>query len=341
MPAWATDPALLLLSGARVGNALLAFWGALALALCAARIAPWPNVQKYLLLVPFLKLALELGAAIPADNYALSHFAGTRWELGRFGLGLRVEAASVPAIELRLGALRDGQWHSLSGGDLLTHALYYRGAAAMIATLMVLCAVVAGLRVARRLRGWHAFGRTLPAPARSGLRVGRARLRRGLDSDYTPFTTGLWRPVILLPRRGAGLGAAELSAVLRHELAHVRRGDVALFALVDLASDALWFVPGAKLLARRIHAAAEDAADAWAVARGADRVALANALLVVAEQRRAPGASAGAAGATPGGRRIRQLLSPERRLGRLQVAMTAAASTGLAAIALQSTFFGY
>ena len=347
MLGWLADPALLLLSGARLGNLVLSFWGALLLALCAAHCTRSPRVQKYVLLVPLLKLGFVLGAAVPADNYTLSSFAGTRWDLGRFGFGLRLDAESwVPAVELRLSALRAERWHSLSGGDLLTHALYYRGAALVLVALLLVAASVALVRIAKRLAAWRAFAREVGSgivgPRRDrGLRIGRTRLRRRSGLEHGAFTAGILRPAIYLPRRSAGLSAAEIAAVLRHELAHVRHGDVALFACIGLVRDVLWFVPGIGLLARRIHDSAERAADAWAVSRGADPTALASALIAVAERRVGRGAIAGAGGATPAARRIAHLLRPAPEESRWQFTLGVALSTGIAAVALRSTFFGY
>jgi hypothetical protein len=330
---------LLLLPSAALFNVMLTFWGSLAFALLAARFAPSHTARKFVLLLPFAKLGYELFAGIPADNYALGPFAGTRWELGRFQLGVDWPAGHVPAVVLKLGALRADRWHSLSGGDLLAHAVYYRGAWLVLAALIALVASIAATRLARRFAAWRCFARALPRGVR-GLHVGRVIVRRSL-ARHGAFTTGVLAPTVWLPRRGDGFRLAEIRAVLRHELAHASRGDVALFALVSVLSDVLWFVPGIGLLARRIHEAAEHAADAAAVRRGADPAALASALVTAAEQRLAGGAFARVAGAGATARRVRALLAPEASLSRWRLALFALLSAGVALIAMRSSFFGF
>lgn len=132
---------------------------------------------------------------------------------------------------------------------------------------------------------------------------------------------------------------AELHAVLRHELAHVRSGDVLLFALLGVASDLLWFVPGVRVLTRHIHDVAERAADTTAVRGGADPIALARALVSVAEHRLA-GAVANAAGASSTEGRIRALLARHELAASARIPL-GLLSLVLALVALQSSFFGF
>jgi hypothetical protein len=80
----------------------------------------------------------------------------------------------------------------------------------------------------------------------------------------TPATVGWRRPVVLLPADWRGWSEGERSAVLGHELAHVRRGDYAagIWARVCLA--VCWFNPLAHWLFGRLRLQQELAADAWA-----------------------------------------------------------------------------
>jgi BlaR1 peptidase M56 len=341
MPVWPASPALLLVPSAALLNLVLTFWGTLLLALLAARCAPSHAMRKLLLLLPLAKLAADACAGIPADNYALSAFAGTRWELGRFGAGVGWNAAAqlVPELNFQLEALRSGRWHSLSGGDLLAHALYRRHAWPLLVALLVAIGTVAALRLYRRGRAWRRFHRDLPLTG-PALRLGRIAVRRSPGRAGDAFTAGVFRPTIWLPERGSGLRPAELRAILRHELAHVRHGDVTLFALLGVVSDLLWFVPGMQLLTRRIHDAAERAADSAAVRAGADPVALASALVAVAERRSLAGAVANAAGASGVEGRIRALLDRHERPPAARLAL-ALLSLSLALVALQSSFFGF
>ena len=70
------------------------------------------------------------------------------------------------------------------------------------------------------------------------------------SASGAPFLTGVWRPTIVLPH---GLDEAHIEAVLAHELAHLKRRDLAWNALLWLAQTLLWFHP-LSFVARRFHA---------------------------------------------------------------------------------------
>jgi hypothetical protein len=345
MPVWPAAPTLLLVPAAQLLNLVLTFWGTLAVAWLAARWAPSLTLRKLILLLPLGRLVHDVCAGVPADNYALSAFAGTRWELGRFQLGFGWGNAHWgPSLELHLGALNGERWHSLSGGDLLAHALYYRGAWPVLVLLLVLALAVAAARLCARVVAFRRFGRVLAARAgdsRRGLRVGRAFVRRCADASWGGFTTGIVRPTVWLPKRSDGFGRAEIRAILQHELAHAARGDVALFALLAFVSDGLWFVPGIGWLVRRIHETCERAADLTAVRRGADPTALAHALVIAAEHRLGQVAGASAAGTTSTTQRVRALLAPSLQpTAAWRVALLTLWSATLAWVTLYSSFFG-
>lgn len=69
----------------------------------------------------------------------------------------------------------------------------------------------------------------------------------------TPFTTGLFRPKIILPRYMLEeFDEHELVIILRHEFCHIRHGHLFLYALLDLFR-VLWFInPLVHLCARKI-----------------------------------------------------------------------------------------
>ena len=81
----------------------------------------------------------------------------------------------------------------------------------------------------------------LLAALASGLGVGRTPpLLRTADAD-SPMVLGLLRPVLLLPE--GALPPETLEVVLRHELTHLKRRDVAYQALLLLARAVHWFNP--------------------------------------------------------------------------------------------------
>jgi beta-lactamase regulating signal transducer with metallopeptidase domain len=76
-----------------------------------------------------------------------------------------------------------------------------------------------------------------------------------------PLAIGWRRPIILLPALACWWPVERLSAVLNHELAHVRRRDY-LWNLVAAVHRAVyWFSPGASLLFHRVRLLAELASD--------------------------------------------------------------------------------
>jgi beta-lactamase regulating signal transducer with metallopeptidase domain len=101
-----------------------------------------------------------------------------------------------------------------------------------------------------------------------------------------PLTSGYRRPVILLPRKADSWNKARITAVLWHELGHVRRGDnlCQLLALVICALH--WFNPIFWFAARRMEAEAEIAADDFAILRGARPSSYAAELLAIAAELR-------------------------------------------------------
>jgi beta-lactamase regulating signal transducer with metallopeptidase domain len=76
---------------------------------------------------------------------------------------------------------------------------------------------------------------------------------------------GVWRPTVLLPSSWVtGRGTNDLRAVLAHECAHVRNGDLKWLALSRVLNVALWMHPLYLLLRRRMRLEQESLADAAA-----------------------------------------------------------------------------
>ena len=105
------------------------------------------------------------------------------------------------------------------------------------------------------------------------------------DEVDSPATVGVWRPVVLLPRRVLDLPVSVQRAVLAHELIHVRRRDWLSTILEELICAALWFHPAARVLASRICLARETLVDQETIAHTGDRRAYAEALLAFSNPR--------------------------------------------------------
>lgn len=94
-------------------------------------------------------------------------------------------------------------------------------------------------------------------------RLSLHRAPRLLMSDRLPmpFTCGLFRPAIVLPAAAAEWSDRRRRAVLCHELAHLRRLDLLLNALGQLACAGWWFHPLVWVAARRLRVESERACD--------------------------------------------------------------------------------
>jgi beta-lactamase regulating signal transducer with metallopeptidase domain len=109
-----------------------------------------------------------------------------------------------------------------------------------------------------------------------------------------PVVVGVLKPVILLPAAMmSGLSSQELSAVLAHELAHVKRFDHVLIVVQRFLEALLFFHPGVWWLSRRINDSREHACDDLVIQGGTDRLDYARSLLRVAELRVGDDARAG------------------------------------------------
>ena len=91
------------------------------------------------------------------------------------------------------------------------------------------------------------------------------------DELNTPFTFGVLRPRIVLPTSAIGSGREQLSAVLIHEGAHVRRRDVLTLYLGLLARALYWPIPMSWTALRYVREESEFACDAAVLAAGVRR----------------------------------------------------------------------
>jgi len=346
MPDWLL-PQLLhhdaaLLGGAVLINAGFTFIGALALALLAARSAGSPRVAKWLLLSPWLRVLWEIARGATPDAYVLSEHAGTQGGLGSFQLGVGLQAPLVPTLQAQLGMQGGEHRYAYSVGDGVSHWLYRHWGATPLLIALAGSLGVSCVLLFARVRLYRDWQRRLERPAallgsvRAGLR--RVQLFGCDEPQVGAFTSGVLRPRIWLP---ASLAAEQRQAVLEHELGHVRDFDVLWFGVVGVLADLFWFLPGARLLERRLHERAEEAADAQAIARGVCPKRLARVILEQAAAVSLVGPVPRMAGSA---RRLeRRLLAlaarPPRR--RWQIALRLCLAATLTASAFISVFGGY
>lgn len=126
------------------------------------------------------------------------------------------------------------------------------------------------------------------AAARIARRLG---LRRAVDvweSTLTcaPIVVGYLKPVVLLPASlAASIPAAQLEAILAHELAHVRRHDFLLNLAQTLLETLFFYHPAVWWLSRRLRIEREHCCDDLVVELFDNRVEYGRALVAVEELR--------------------------------------------------------
>ena len=106
------------------------------------------------------------------------------------------------------------------------------------------------VRSARPLTAGHPLGQYSETPILAG------------DHFSSPMTSGLLRPVILLPSSMMQqLSTEQLAPVILHENAHIERGDLWFGVAQEIIASLFWWSPVVRTLNRRIHLNRELACD--------------------------------------------------------------------------------
>lgn len=89
---------------------------------------------------------------------------------------------------------------------------------------------------------------------------------RSTNENVSPFVIGVIRPTLVFPNRLAQFVTSEvLDAMVLHELAHLKRGDLWIRWIQSMARLILFFWPPVRWVCRRIEKAMEQACDLWAI----------------------------------------------------------------------------
>jgi len=245
----------------------------------AARHLVWSAAAAALLALPFLSASLPVleirGATLLSPAFAIFQTTATasandRSPQSQTRRGIADGAAAQP-----LRASFDWRtWVML---------LWIAGAAIAIAQMLLGCAAV-----------WRARRKALPFPDRS-LTADLAQtlgIRNRVEVLETrpgsmPMTFGVLRPAIFMPSDAADWTEERRRIVLLHELAHVRRGDIAAHLFARVAFTLYWWNPLAWMAWREFLKERERATDDLVLNAGERASDYASHLLEVARSSRA------------------------------------------------------
>ena len=166
-------------------------------------------------------------------------------------------------------------------------ALWALGSAASFARMLAACTAIRTIR--RSARPWSDEG--ISTALARALRIEHPvdvlefnlpKSSPGVHSANMPMTFGVLRPFILIPANAAAWTAERRRVVLLHELAHVRRGDVATHLLARTAWCLYWWNPLAWMAWRSFVKERERAADDLVLSAGACASEYAGHLLEIA-----------------------------------------------------------
>lgn len=138
---------------------------------------------------------------------------------------------------------------------------------ALVTALMLLRLVIGHLRVRRAIHS--------ATPIAPGIYVADVNV---------PVATGLLRPAVLMPRFAANWPDWQRAAAVRHERAHIERGDPRANFIAHLACALYWFHPLVWVMAALLRREQETACDDAVLHSGFEPATYAEALLAVARK---------------------------------------------------------
>ena len=175
------------------------------------------------------------------------------------------------------GSVRDSELSLLDAFSLPVIPLNWRLelpnriGAVLIVIWMALAAVRIGILALQCLELSHLKKTSSAAPEglrdtfsmlTNEMRIKRRTALKLCDENSAPVAVGFWRPAVLLPSRMfTGAGVVELEQVLRHELAHIARGDDWTNLLQQTIRAVLFFHPALWWLSERLTVEREIACD--------------------------------------------------------------------------------
>ncbi len=291
-----------------------------------------------------LAAAIASCAAMPAFEAALpAWYINTGWLQAT--ARLRPDVAITTETSLQPVQSQDAQQAHPSratGTSLFSRAAVRVLVASWTAGVVVMLSMLAiGLARLSRLASTapRINGRQAAIAAEIAGAIGLRRPVTLLQSEH-PSVTATWgaaRPAIVLPAGASNWTDDRLRIVLRHELAHVRRGDWAAQMLAEVTRAFYWFNPLLWLACRRLRDASERACDDAVLNGGVGPAEYATHLLEVARSfaaTRAPGPALAMARSSGLEGRISAMLDTRRNRGPLTAHSRVAIASAVLALAL-------
>ena len=228
----------------------------------AVRHAVWTTVLGAMLLMPLLP---SLVPALPLP--AITRSAPAADEVSPQELAVADQPLPVPPVPVAAPAI------GLAPGDLDPQSArgpqQVRQSSSRPSWPLVLASLYAAgalLFLGRLARGWRLVAGLL----RRARRGGAVRLPSGLGTNAgiyqsseiaAPLTAGVIHPMVILPTAWRKWTPDVLTAVVAHEMAHVRRRDGLVLLIARLNRAVFWFHPLAWWLERQLAVTAEHACD--------------------------------------------------------------------------------
>jgi beta-lactamase regulating signal transducer with metallopeptidase domain len=167
----------------------------------------------------------------------------------------------------------------------LTRFLVVWGAGASFLLLRLVGGIIYGYRI---VTGAPAVKdeRLLDAVRRISERFGISRPVPVVESDHlkVPFVWGFFKQRLILPPTAREWSLARIEAVLRHELAHIKRKDTFVQALAQIACCIYWVNPLTWIMERWLFIERERACDDVAISQDIQAAEYAGYLMEVAEE---------------------------------------------------------
>ena len=189
-----------------------------------------------------------------------------------------MQAESLPMMDLEPLAEPPSPLEALAPTATMIYAI---GVALMLLRLLLSALGIGRLRWSSTKAGEALVARVSELSKQIGVRAKPAL--KTCERVVVPFVVGVLKPAILLPSSVAtGMTQSELDAILLHELAHLRRGDLIVNFVQRVAESMLFFHPAVWYVSQQITIERENCCDDVVLAQCNQQV-YASALIRVAE----------------------------------------------------------